>query len=163
MTERMTPDEYYEEMRRRQSLGRAGLDAEFAKESLRAARSKPPCAATERSPRNYPERGMQHRLMQWAKRFDHWESVWHDEDSRRNAKGMLDLWVLGEPYLLVAELKCEGRQPTKEQRLWLGMLAWATAACPTAFVCLWREKHEEEALVWLRDPMKGKPPAIWEG
>ena len=64
--------------------------------------------------------------------------VMHINDSRlQRATGWPDLTLVKPPRLIMAELKREGRYPTKAQREWLAALD----GCPGVEVYSWRPRH----------------------
>jgi hypothetical protein len=69
---------------------------------------------------------------------------YHTYDSRRSAPGWPDLALVRPPFLILAELKNDKRQPTEEQRNCLDMLG----QCEYVEAHLWRPKDFDR--VWAR-------------
>lgn len=64
---------------------------------------------------------------------------WHDNDSRRNKRGLPDLLMVRGSHLIFAELKTERGTRTPEQREWLAdLLTVAEASHGAVNVYLWR-------------------------
>lgn len=71
--------------------------------------------------------------------------AFHDNDSRRNRKGFLDLVLAGHRGTIFAELKSEKGKPTKEQIEWMDRLRESGEE-----VYLWRPSDWEEIVGCLK-------------
>ena len=67
-----------------------------------------------------PERSFQQQVED-AARFLGWR-YYHTRRSDGSAKGFPDLVLVRRPWIIFAELKREGRHPTKAQQAWLDEL-----------------------------------------
>jgi hypothetical protein len=72
--------------------------------------------------------------------------TWHDYDSRRNAPGFPDLWILGYGRLLVLELKAGRNTTTAEQSKWLAELCAAGVDARLYHVSEWRGRKLADEL-----------------
>lgn len=107
----------------------------------------------ERLLRAVPESDLQDQCRRVAELLH--APYYHDQDSRKNPRGLPDTILVVPPVLCLWELKKESEQPKAEQRRW----GEALAQCSVVDYRLIRPSNIGEAWAWLlRTTGKGDAP-----